>query len=74
MSDDSFIREVNDEIASLTQAHKLWDAKFGPALLGLAIIWSCSAPAAVVGYRYLGRDPRLTARATHFSAALKHRQ
>ena len=35
MSDDSFIREVNDEMRR-EQAQKLWD-RFGPALLGIAI-------------------------------------
>ncbi|TIW38645.1 MAG: hypothetical protein E5V61_31765 [Mesorhizobium sp.] len=36
MSDDSFIREVNEEIRR-EQAQALWD-RFGPALLGLAIL------------------------------------
>ena len=35
MSDDSFIREVNEEIRR-EQAQKLWD-RFGPAILGIAI-------------------------------------
>lgn len=36
MSDDSFIREVNEEIRQ-EQARALWD-RFGPALLGLAAL------------------------------------
>ena len=36
MSDDSFIREVNDEIRR-EQAQKLWD-RFGPALIVIAVL------------------------------------
>ena len=49
MSDDSFIREVNDEIRR-EQAQALWD-RFGPAILGLAILVVLGT-AAFVGYRY----------------------
>jgi hypothetical protein len=48
MSDDSFIREVNEEIRR-EQAQALWD-RFGPALLGIAILIVLGT-AAVVGYR-----------------------
>ena len=36
MSDDTFIREVNEEIRQ-DQAKALWDS-FGPAILGLALL------------------------------------
>ncbi len=49
MSDDSFIREVNEEIRR-EQAQALWE-RFGPAVLVLAVL-IVVATAAVVGYRY----------------------
>ena len=55
MSDDSFIREVNDEIRR-EQAQALWD-RFGPALLVLAILVVLGT-AAFVGYRYWDETPR----------------
>ena len=36
MSDDSFIREVNEELRQ-DQAKALWD-RYGPAFIGLALI------------------------------------
>ena len=67
MSDDSFIREVNEEIRR-EQAQKLWD-RFGPALLGLAILVVLGT-AAVVGYRYWD-ETRANRSGDAFSAALK---
>ncbi|AZO70984.1 MAG: tetratricopeptide repeat protein [Mesorhizobium sp.] len=67
MSDDSFIREVNEEIRR-EQAQKLWD-RFGPALLGAAIL-IVVATAAVVGYRYWD-ETRANRSGDAFSAALK---
>ncbi|RWD60361.1 MAG: tetratricopeptide repeat protein [Mesorhizobium sp.] len=67
MSDDSFIREVNEEIRR-EQAQKLWD-RFGPALLGAAIL-IVLATAAVVGYRYWD-ETRANRSGDAFSAALK---
>ncbi|PLP57747.1 hypothetical protein CYK37_19300 [Mesorhizobium loti] len=49
MSDDSFIREVNEEIRS-DRAKALWD-RFGPFLLGAAVLIVLGT-AAFVGYRY----------------------
>lgn len=49
MSDDTFIREVNEEICQ-DQAKALWD-RFGPAILGLALLVVVGT-AAWVGYDY----------------------
>lgn len=67
MSDDSFIREVNEEIRR-EQAQALWD-RFGPIVLGLAIL-IVLATAAVVGYRYWD-ETRANRSGDAFSAALK---
>jgi hypothetical protein len=49
MSDDSFIREVNEEMRK-DQARALWD-RFGPAAIGLAVAVVLGT-AAYVGYEY----------------------
>ena len=49
MSDDSFIREVNDEIRK-DQAKAMWD-RYGPALIA-AVVLIILGTAAYVGYRY----------------------
>jgi hypothetical protein len=49
MSDDSFIREVNEEIRQ-DQARALWD-RFGPLALGVAVL-VVLATAGSVGYNY----------------------
>ncbi|UCI06975.1 tetratricopeptide repeat protein [Mesorhizobium sp. B1-1-8] len=67
MSDDSFIREVNEEIRR-DQAQALWD-RFGPAILGLAILVVLGT-AAVVGYRYWD-ETRANRSGDAFSQALK---
>ncbi|MER9102939.1 tetratricopeptide repeat protein [Mesorhizobium sp. M0848] len=67
MSDDSFIREVNDEMRR-EQAQKLWD-RFGPALLVLAILVVLGT-AAFVGYRYWD-ETRANRSGDAFSQALK---
>ncbi|TIV14057.1 MAG: tetratricopeptide repeat protein, partial [Mesorhizobium sp.] len=67
MSDDSFIREVNEEIRR-EQAQALWD-RFGPAILGIAILIVLGT-AAVVGYRYWD-ESRANRSGDAFSAALK---
>ncbi|MER8734424.1 tetratricopeptide repeat protein [Mesorhizobium sp. M1227] len=67
MSDDSFIREVNEEIRR-DQAHALWD-RFGPALLVLAVLVVLGT-AAVVGYRYWD-ETRANRSGDAFSQALK---
>ena len=67
MSDDSFIREVNDEIRR-EQAQALWD-RFGPALLVLAILVVLGT-AAFVGYRYWD-ETRANRSGDAFSQALK---
>lgn len=67
MSDDSFIREVNDEMRR-EQAQKLWD-RFGPALLGIAILVVLGT-AAFVGYRYWD-ETRANRSGDAFSQALK---
>ncbi|WFP62413.1 MULTISPECIES: tetratricopeptide repeat protein [unclassified Mesorhizobium] len=67
MSDDSFIREVNEEIRR-EQAQALWD-RFGPIVLGVAIL-IVVATAAVVGYRYWD-ETRANRSGDAFSAALK---
>jgi hypothetical protein len=67
MSDDSFIREVNDEMRR-DQAQALWD-RFGPAILGLAILVVLGT-AAFVGYRYWD-ETRANRSGDAFSQALK---
>lgn len=67
MSDDSFIREVNEEMRR-DQAHALWD-RFGPALLALAILVVVGT-AALVGYRYWD-ETRANRSGDAFSQALK---
>ena len=67
MSDDSFIREVNEEIRQ-DQAKALWD-RFGPAFLGLAVV-VILATAAYVGYDYW-RQSKANASGDAFSAALQ---
>jgi len=67
MSDDSFIREVNEEMRR-DQAQALWD-RFGPALLVLAILVVLGT-AAVVGYRYWD-ETRANRSGDAFSQALK---
>ena len=67
MSDDSFIREVNEEMRR-DKAQALWD-RFGPALLGLAILVVLGT-AAVVGYRYWD-ETRANRSGDAFSQALK---
>ncbi|ESX52146.1 tetratricopeptide repeat protein [Mesorhizobium sp. C416B] len=67
MSDDSFIREVNDEIRR-EQAQALWD-RFGPAILVLAILVVLGT-AAFVGYRYWD-ETRANRSGDAFSQALK---
>ena len=49
MSDDSFIREVNEEMRK-DQARRLWD-RFGPVLIGAAVAVVIGT-AAFVGYDY----------------------
>ena len=66
MSDDSFIREVNEEIRQ-DQAKALWD-RYGPAFIGLAIVVVLVTAALSAGST--GPKPRPTSRATTFSAAL----
>lgn len=67
MSDDSFIREVNEEMRS-DQAKALWN-RFGPALLALAIIVVVGT-AGYVGYTYWV-ETRANASGDAFSQALK---
>ncbi|TPK41607.1 tetratricopeptide repeat protein [Mesorhizobium sp. B2-5-4] len=67
MSDDSFIREVNDEMRR-EQAQKLWD-RFGPALLVIAILVVLGT-AAFVGHRYWD-ETRANRSGDAFSQALK---
>ncbi|MET3583166.1 hypothetical protein ABID19_006230 [Mesorhizobium robiniae] len=67
MSDDSFIREVNEEIRR-EQAHALWD-RFGPALIVLAVLVVLGT-AAFVGYRYWD-ETRANRSGDAFSQALK---
>ncbi|RWB30133.1 tetratricopeptide repeat protein [Mesorhizobium sp.] len=67
MSDDSFIREVNEEMRR-DQAHALWD-RFGPALLAFAILVVVGT-AAFVGYRYWD-ETRANRSGDAFSQALK---
>lgn len=67
MSDDSFIREVNEEIRR-EQAQALWE-RFGPAVLVLAVLIVVGT-AAVVGYRYWD-ETRANRSGDAFSQALK---
>ncbi|TIS75491.1 MAG: tetratricopeptide repeat protein [Mesorhizobium sp.] len=67
MSDDSFIREVNEEMRR-DQAHALWD-RFGAALLAFAILVVVGT-AAFVGYRYWD-ETRANRSGDAFSQALK---
>jgi hypothetical protein len=67
MSDDSFIREVNDEIRR-EQAKALWD-RYGPALLVIALLVVLGT-AAFVGYRYWD-ETRANRSGDTFSQALK---
>ena len=55
MSDDSFIREVNEEMRQ-DQARALWD-RFGPLALGVAVL-VVLATAGSVGYNYWTETPR----------------
>ena len=67
MSDDSFIREVNEEYRK-DQAKALWD-RYGPALIGIAVL-VVVATAGSVGYRYW-QESRANASGDAFSQALK---
>ncbi|MCG7506231.1 tetratricopeptide repeat protein [Mesorhizobium retamae] len=67
MSDDSFIREVNEEIRS-DRAKALWD-RFGPILIGAAVLIVLGT-AAFVGYRYWDTS-RANRSGDAFSQALK---
>jgi len=49
MSDDSFFREVNEELRQ-DQAKALWD-RYGPAFIGLAVLVVLGT-AAFVGWQY----------------------
>lgn len=66
MSDDSFIREVNEEIRS-DRAKALWD-RFGPAAIVLAVLVVLGT-AAYVGYTYWD-ESRANASGDAFSNAL----
>lgn len=66
MSDDSFIREVNEEIRQ-DQAKALWD-RFGPVLIGAAVLVVLGT-AAWVGYDYW-RTQTANASGDRFSQAL----
>ncbi len=66
MTDDSFIREVNEEIRR-EQAKALWD-RFGPMLIGIAVL-AVLGTAAFVGYRYWD-ETRANASGDVFSQAL----
>lgn len=66
MSDDSFIREVNEEIRR-DQAQQIWD-RFGPAAIAIAIL-VVLATAAWVAYDYWDTS-RANASGDKFSAAL----
>ena len=67
MSDDTFIREVNEEIRQ-DQAKALWD-RFGPAILGLALLVILGT-AAWVGYDYWVESKANTA-GDNFAQALQ---
>lgn len=66
MSDDSFIREVNEEMRQ-DQARALWD-RFGPLLIGAAVVVVLGT-AAWVGYDYW-RTRTANASGDRFSQAL----
>ncbi len=66
MSDDSFIREVNEELRQ-DQAKALWD-RYGPIFLGIAIA-AVLATAAWVGWDYWTRS-QANASGDRFSQAL----
>jgi len=66
MSDDSFIREVNEELRQ-DQAKALW-TRYGPILIGAAVA-IVVATAAWVGYEYWVQT-RANASGDRFSAAL----
>jgi hypothetical protein len=66
MSDDSFIREVNEELRQ-DQAKALWD-RFGPAFIGLAIV-VVLATAGYVAWQYWPAT-RANKSGDAFSAAL----
>ncbi len=66
MSDDSFIREVNEEIRQ-EQARAIWD-RFGPMLIGAAVLVVLGT-AAWVGYDYW-RTQTANASGDRFSQAL----
>ena len=66
MSDDSFIREVNEEIRQ-DQAKALWE-RFGPLMIGIAVA-VVVATAAWVGYDYCSTN-RANASGDRFSQAL----
>ena len=66
MSDDSFIREVNEEIRQ-DQARALWD-RFGPLLIGAAVVVVLGT-SAWVGYDYW-RTRTANASGDRFSQAL----
>jgi hypothetical protein len=66
MSDDSFIREVNEELRQ-DQAKALWD-RFGPAFIGLALL-VVLATAAYVGWQYW-TESKANKSGDDFSAAL----
>ncbi|MBO6899954.1 MAG: tetratricopeptide repeat protein [Rhizobiaceae bacterium] len=67
MSDDSFIREVNEELRQ-DQAKALW-RRYGPALIG-AVVLVVAATAGWVGYDYWTQS-RANASGDRFSAALE---
>lgn len=67
MSDDSFIREVNEEFRK-DQAKALWD-RYGPAVIAVAVLVVLGT-AAFVGYRYWD-ESRANASGDVFSSALK---
>ncbi len=66
MSDDSFIREVNEELRK-EQAKALWN-RFGPALVAAAVLVVLGT-AGYVGYRYWD-ETRANASGDAFSQAL----
>ena len=66
MSDDSFIREVNEELRQ-DQAKALWD-RYGPAFIGLAIVVVLGT-AGYVGWQYW-TESKANKSGDDFSAAL----
>ena len=66
MSDDSFIREVNEELRQ-DQAKALWD-RYGPAFIGLALIVVLGT-AGYVGWQYW-TESKANKSGDDFSAAL----